>query len=110
MTALVVDLEVGSRFWLEGRVWSVEDLSAGGVILAAGKTVPRVSIAHLAQEARPMDDPQGIGTAESIAFTMSALPATTRDTVEKRARHVRELLAPAESSRDLSITHRPPCG
>ncbi|WP_079611170.1 leucine zipper domain-containing protein [Mycobacteroides abscessus] len=91
-----VKLAIGARFWMDGAAWTVQELEAGTVVLAAGDRVRRVSVNRLAAEATALGGQASVETDHlPVAVALGCVSAEVRGAAEARAVHIRELASAA---------------
>lgn len=103
-----LELRPGSKLWLDGEVWSVEELPGKTVRLRQGTTFRNIPLATLASEGRLMTgaDPNlspEDGDWELANVVLGELSVTQTLELESRAKLVRELLRGASSSLSADI-------
>lgn len=94
----VLDLTPGTRLWFRGAVWTCTSIDGPTITVTRGTQAIAVTVAALASQAHnlePLDD-------ENLPVNMllSSLTAKSRQEIEERARHIRELLAEDDGNPD----------
>jgi len=96
-----VSVTTGTKFWMDGDIWTVHQFVDGDVILMSGDQLTRVSTAHLARHARPVDtEPRDLERPDSdaIPVVLSSLPTEVLRELEARAAHMRQLSEPVANA------------
>ncbi|SEH53691.1 Helix-turn-helix domain-containing protein [Mycolicibacterium rutilum] len=98
-----MSVTTGTKLWMDGDIWTVHQFDGGDAVLVSGDRLIRVSTAHLARHAQPVDTAQlDRPDSDPVPVVLSSLPAEVLRELEAKAAHMRRLSEPVTGAREAT--------
>lgn len=106
-----VELRAGSRVWLDGSSWVIDELGAGGALLRSGASYRRVSTNRLAAGSIISGAPEDVETSADVEPTpgtpgiemWAGATDLQREEARRRAEYARQVLDPTNPATVRSV-------